>query len=142
MPQDAVRGWRQLPATCRESREWEVGSEWGSLFPFPFLKESLERIPRQLAASCRELIPSKGVTMLDVSAGLGLRVDLKMTRGKLPQVAASCRVRPVAACYRKLPQVAVGQLTASCRKLLRLSGRQVAASYHNLPQVAAGPSCA
>ena len=73
------------------------------------------------------------------------------TRGKLPQVtvdhrfpsrqvAASCRVWPVAACYRKLPQVAAGQLTASCRKLPRLSGRQVAASYRNLPQVAAEPS--
>ena len=82
--------------------------------------------------------------MLDVSAGLELRVGLEMTRGKLPQVtvdhrfparqvAASCRKLPCMASCRMLPQVA-----ASCRgtahgKLPQVTAAERAASRGKLP---------
>ena len=76
----------------------------------------------QLAASCRKL------PQVVVSG-----------RGKLRQVAASCRARQLAASCRKLPRK---QLAATCRKLPRLDGEQLAASIGNLPQGAAESSCA
>ena len=169
LPQVAVRGPRQLAATCREPREWKVGHKWRSLFLFPFLKESLEKHPtatcrnlqhaargklRQVAASCRGLIPSKNPTTFDVPAELKLREDLEVSSRQVAascrqvgfrprQVAASCRKLPCRASCRKLPQVAARALGGKLPQVAVKSPsswlRQVAASCRNLPSTSAGP---